>query len=78
MVTSISYLNLDGSFHLFTSIYEPLTLFFPTVAMLALVSLICIYGTLASLINFMFSQRVLPMGPPLFKVITLMTKCFIH
>ncbi|XP_032410998.1 uncharacterized protein LOC116714492 [Xiphophorus hellerii] len=37
------------------------------IAMLALVSLICIYGTFASLINFMFSQRVLPMGPPLFK-----------
>ncbi|XP_023184388.1 uncharacterized protein LOC111606981 [Xiphophorus maculatus] len=37
------------------------------IAMLALVSLFCIYGTLASLINFMFSQRVLPMGPPLFK-----------
>uniref|UniRef100_A0A3B3WWU8 Threonylcarbamoyl-AMP synthase n=1 Tax=Poecilia mexicana TaxID=48701 RepID=A0A3B3WWU8_9TELE len=36
-------------------------------AMLALVSLICIYGTLASLINYMFSQRVMPMGPPLFK-----------
>uniref|UniRef100_A0A3Q2G4V6 Threonylcarbamoyl-AMP synthase n=1 Tax=Cyprinodon variegatus TaxID=28743 RepID=A0A3Q2G4V6_CYPVA len=36
-------------------------------AMLALVSLICIYGTLASLINCIFSTRVLPMGPPIFK-----------
>ncbi|XP_047210380.1 uncharacterized protein LOC124860833 [Girardinichthys multiradiatus] len=36
-------------------------------AMLALVSLVCIYGTFASLINCIFSQRVLPMGPPLIK-----------
>ncbi|MED6269205.1 hypothetical protein CHARACLAT_030872, partial [Characodon lateralis] len=37
------------------------------IAILALVSLICIYGTFASLINCIFSQRVLPMGPPLIK-----------
>ncbi|KAM4555105.1 uncharacterized protein PAE49_014272 [Odontesthes bonariensis] len=38
------------------------------MAMLALVSIICIYGTLASLVNCIFSQRMLPMGPPLIKV----------
>ncbi|MEQ2287273.1 hypothetical protein AMECASPLE_010706 [Ameca splendens] len=37
------------------------------IAMLALVSLVCIYGTFASLMNCIFSQRVLPMGPPLIK-----------
>ncbi|KAK5613346.1 hypothetical protein CRENBAI_023377 [Crenichthys baileyi] len=37
------------------------------IAMLALVSLVCIYGTFSSLINCIFSQRVLPMGPPLIK-----------
>ncbi|XP_072252015.1 uncharacterized protein [Leuresthes tenuis] len=37
------------------------------MAMLALVSIICIYGTLASLVNCIFSQRMLPMGPPLIK-----------
>uniref|UniRef100_A0A3Q3F6A9 Threonylcarbamoyl-AMP synthase n=1 Tax=Kryptolebias marmoratus TaxID=37003 RepID=A0A3Q3F6A9_KRYMA len=36
-------------------------------AMLALVSITCIYGTLASLMNCIFSQRVLPMGPPIIK-----------
>ncbi|KAG7215317.1 hypothetical protein INR49_022606 [Caranx melampygus] len=37
------------------------------IAMLALVSIICIYGALASLVNCIFSQRLLPMGPPLIK-----------
>ncbi|KAI3351855.1 hypothetical protein L3Q82_020689, partial [Scortum barcoo] len=37
------------------------------MAMLALFSTICIYGALASLMNFIFSQRLLPMGPPLIK-----------
>ncbi|KAG8004122.1 YrdC domain-containing protein [Nibea albiflora] len=37
------------------------------MAMLALVSIICIYGFLASLVNCSFSQRLLPMGPPLIK-----------
>ncbi|KAM9740750.1 uncharacterized protein ACNS7B_012079 [Menidia menidia] len=37
------------------------------MAMLALVSIICIYGTLASLVNCIFSQRLLPMGPALIK-----------
>nr|XP_033489598.1 uncharacterized protein si:ch211-153b23.3 [Epinephelus lanceolatus] len=37
------------------------------MAMLALLSVICIYGTLASLLNCIFSQRLLPMGPPLIK-----------
>lgn len=36
--------------------------------MLALFSIICIYGALASLTNSIFSQRILPMGPPLIKV----------
>uniref|UniRef100_A0A3P8T7Q6 Threonylcarbamoyl-AMP synthase n=1 Tax=Amphiprion percula TaxID=161767 RepID=A0A3P8T7Q6_AMPPE len=36
-------------------------------AMLALVSVICIYGALASLLSCIFSQRLLPMGPPLIK-----------
>lgn len=36
--------------------------------MLALLSIICIYGALASLMNSIFSQRILPMGPPLIKV----------
>ncbi|XP_031175150.1 uncharacterized protein LOC116064239 [Sander lucioperca] len=37
------------------------------IAMLALLSIICIYGALASLVNCIFSQRLLPMGPPLRK-----------
>ncbi|XP_035524717.1 uncharacterized protein si:ch211-153b23.3 [Morone saxatilis] len=37
------------------------------MAMLAVFSAICIYGALASLVNCIFSQRVLPMGPPLIK-----------
>ncbi|XP_068571501.1 uncharacterized protein si:ch211-153b23.3 [Cebidichthys violaceus] len=37
------------------------------IAMLALLSIICIYGALASLVNCIFSQRLLPMGPPLIK-----------
>ncbi|XP_056238653.1 uncharacterized protein LOC130173414 [Seriola aureovittata] len=37
------------------------------IAMLALVSIICIYGALASLVNCIFSERLLPMGPPLIK-----------
>nr|XP_046261959.1 uncharacterized protein si:ch211-153b23.3 [Scatophagus argus] len=38
------------------------------MAMLALLSIICIYGVLASLVNCIFSQTLLPMGPPLIKV----------
>lgn len=37
------------------------------MAMLAVLSIICIYGALASLVNSIFSQRLLPMGPPLIK-----------
>ncbi|XP_041846244.1 uncharacterized protein LOC121643093 [Melanotaenia boesemani] len=37
------------------------------MAMLGLVSIICIYGALASLVNCIFSQRMLLMGPPLIK-----------
>ncbi|XP_030001870.1 uncharacterized protein LOC115427453 [Sphaeramia orbicularis] len=37
------------------------------MAMLALLSVICIYGALASLINCTFSQRMLPLGPALLK-----------
>ncbi|KAI9539090.1 hypothetical protein NQZ68_009167 [Dissostichus eleginoides] len=37
------------------------------IAMLALFSTICIYGALASLVNCIFSHRLLPMGPPLIK-----------
>ncbi|KAM6976620.1 threonylcarbamoyl-AMP synthase-like [Aplochiton taeniatus] len=37
------------------------------VAMLAVFSIICIYGALATLANGIFSQSLLPMGPPLFK-----------
>ncbi|XP_067455086.1 uncharacterized protein si:ch211-153b23.3 [Thunnus thynnus] len=37
------------------------------VAMLVLLSIICIYGALASMLNCIFSQRVLPMGPPFLK-----------
>ncbi|XP_041800458.1 uncharacterized protein si:ch211-153b23.3 [Chelmon rostratus] len=37
------------------------------IAMLAILSTICIYGALASLVNCIFSQRLLPMGPPLIK-----------
>ncbi|XP_054870920.1 uncharacterized protein si:ch211-153b23.3 [Amphiprion ocellaris] len=37
------------------------------MAMLALVSVLCIYGALASLLSCIFSQRLLPMGPPLIK-----------
>uniref|UniRef100_A0A3P9IUH9 Threonylcarbamoyl-AMP synthase n=1 Tax=Oryzias latipes TaxID=8090 RepID=A0A3P9IUH9_ORYLA len=36
-------------------------------AMLALVAILCAYGTLASLMNCIFSQRLIPMGPPLIK-----------
>lgn len=36
--------------------------------MLALLSVICIYGALASLMNSIFSQQLLPMGPRLLKV----------
>lgn len=38
------------------------------VAMLALLSVICIYGALASLMNSTFSQQLLPLGPRLLKV----------
>ncbi|XP_047441888.1 uncharacterized protein LOC125008624 [Mugil cephalus] len=37
------------------------------IAMLSLITIICIYGVLASLVNCIFSQRLLPMGPPLIK-----------
>ncbi|KAK6296102.1 hypothetical protein J4Q44_G00338150 [Coregonus suidteri] len=37
------------------------------IAMLAVFSIICVYGALASLVNCTFSQRLLPLGPPLFK-----------
>ncbi|XP_029368241.1 uncharacterized protein LOC115049828 [Echeneis naucrates] len=37
------------------------------MAMLALFSIICIYGVLASLVNCVFSQRLLPLGPALIK-----------
>ncbi|XP_034037967.1 uncharacterized protein si:ch211-153b23.3 [Thalassophryne amazonica] len=38
------------------------------MVMLALVSTICIYGALASLMNCIFSKRVLPLGPALLQV----------
>ncbi|TWW55052.1 hypothetical protein D4764_09G0001010 [Takifugu flavidus] len=37
------------------------------VAMLALLSVICIYGALASLMNSTFSQQLLPLGPRLLR-----------
>ncbi|CAL8355551.1 unnamed protein product [Merluccius merluccius] len=37
------------------------------IAMLAIFSIICIYGTLASLVNCIFAERFLPMGQPLLK-----------
>ncbi|XP_040903525.1 uncharacterized protein LOC121188051 [Toxotes jaculatrix] len=37
------------------------------MAMLALLSIICVYGALASLVNCIFSQRLLPVGPSLLK-----------
>ncbi|XP_036826154.1 uncharacterized protein LOC110504477 [Oncorhynchus mykiss] len=37
------------------------------IAMLAVFSVICLYGTLASLVNCTFRQSVMPMGPPLVK-----------
>ncbi|KAK2849290.1 hypothetical protein Q5P01_009124 [Channa striata] len=37
------------------------------IAMLALLSIISVYGALASLVNCIFSQRLLPMGPALLK-----------
>uniref|UniRef100_A0A3Q0R9Y0 Threonylcarbamoyl-AMP synthase n=1 Tax=Amphilophus citrinellus TaxID=61819 RepID=A0A3Q0R9Y0_AMPCI len=36
-------------------------------AMLALVAIICIYGALASMVSCIFSERLIPMGPPLIK-----------
>lgn len=36
--------------------------------MLALLSVICIYGALASLMNSIFSQQLLPLGPRLLRV----------
>ena len=39
-----------------------------SVAMLAIFSIICIYGALASLVNCIFAQRSLPMGQALLKV----------
>ncbi|XP_062281851.1 uncharacterized protein LOC133986090 isoform X1 [Scomber scombrus] len=37
------------------------------MTMLALLSIICTYGALASMLNCIFSQRLLPMGPALLK-----------
>ncbi|CAL8305568.1 unnamed protein product [Arctogadus glacialis] len=37
------------------------------IAMLVIFSIICIYGALASLVNCIFTQRILPMGPALLK-----------
>ncbi|XP_064829065.1 uncharacterized protein LOC135545386 [Oncorhynchus masou masou] len=37
------------------------------IAMLAVFSVVCLYGTLASLVNGAFRQSVMPMGPPLVK-----------
>lgn len=37
------------------------------MAMLALLSIISIYGALASLVNCVFAERLLPVGPPLIK-----------
>ncbi|XP_061542406.1 uncharacterized protein si:ch211-153b23.3 isoform X1 [Phycodurus eques] len=37
------------------------------MAMLALFSVICTYGAMSSLVNSLFSQRLLPLGPPLLK-----------
>ncbi|XP_069388044.1 uncharacterized protein [Paralichthys olivaceus] len=37
------------------------------IAMLAVFSIICIYGALASLVNCIFFGRLLPMGPPILK-----------
>ncbi|XP_061901816.1 uncharacterized protein si:ch211-153b23.3 isoform X2 [Entelurus aequoreus] len=37
------------------------------MAMLAIFSIICLYGAMASLLNSIFAQRLLPLGPPLFK-----------
>ncbi|XP_046881231.1 uncharacterized protein si:ch211-153b23.3 [Hypomesus transpacificus] len=37
------------------------------IAMLAVFSMICLYGGLACLVNNIFAQRLLPMGPPLLK-----------
>ncbi|XP_058845197.1 uncharacterized protein LOC117412118 [Acipenser ruthenus] len=37
------------------------------IAMLAIFSLICLYGTLASLANSIFRKELLPLGPPLLK-----------
>ncbi|CAB1324888.1 unnamed protein product, partial [Coregonus sp. 'balchen'] len=53
------------SFYL--AVWATWTWFRFTVAMLAVFSVICLYGTLASLVNCTFSQSVLPLGPPLVK-----------
>ncbi|KAI4886947.1 hypothetical protein NFI96_030460, partial [Prochilodus magdalenae] len=37
------------------------------VAMLSLFAIICLYGTLASLINCIFSKKLIPLGPALIK-----------
>ncbi|KAL6480029.1 hypothetical protein MHYP_G00110620 [Metynnis hypsauchen] len=37
------------------------------VAMLSLFTIICLYGTLASLLNCIFSKKLLPLGPALIK-----------
>uniref|UniRef100_H3BDT0 Threonylcarbamoyl-AMP synthase n=1 Tax=Latimeria chalumnae TaxID=7897 RepID=H3BDT0_LATCH len=52
-------------FLLFTLEQLPLPL---EIAMLAIFSVICLYGTFASLINSTFGKTLFPMGPTLFKV----------
>ncbi|KAG7464927.1 hypothetical protein MATL_G00170820 [Megalops atlanticus] len=37
------------------------------IAMLAIFSIICLYGVLASMANCIFSKDVMPLGPPVFK-----------
>ena len=45
------------------------SLFFSlAVAMLAIFSIICLYGALASLVNCIFNKNLIPMGPALLKV----------
>ncbi|XP_043913406.1 uncharacterized protein LOC122789969 [Protopterus annectens] len=37
--------------------------------MLAICSLVCVYGTVASLVNYMFKSQLIPMGSPLLKAV---------
>ncbi|XP_060741274.1 uncharacterized protein si:ch211-153b23.3 [Tachysurus vachellii] len=37
------------------------------VAMLSIFAIICLYGTLASLVNYIFSKTIIPVGPALIK-----------